>query len=303
GLGIAATPGQIVLTQGAAQALDLVIRHLLAPGDCVLVDDPGYYNLFGQLRLHGVTLLGVPRHADGPDLAALEALLSAHRPRAFFLQSGLHNPSGGGLAPHIAFRLLALAERHDFLLVEDDSFADFQGQPGQRLATLDQLQRVLYIGGFSKPLSASLRVGFLAATPPLARELADLKLLTALAGSEGVERVVHGLLTEGYYRKHLERLRARLRQAREATLHRFRALGVELFHEPQDGMFLWARLPGVEDATALAAAAEREGVLLAPGQAFRPGQQPSPWLRFNVAWCQDLRLWRCLARLREAAGG
>src|SRR6516165_2466149 len=78
-LGIAARASQIVLTQGTSQALDLIIRHFVKPGDAVLVDDPGYYNLFGNLRLHGARLLGVPRNPDGPDLAALEQLASEQK--------------------------------------------------------------------------------------------------------------------------------------------------------------------------------------------------------------------------------
>src|SRR5208282_695734 len=72
GLGIAAHSGQILLTQGTSQAIELVIRYLLKPGDAALVDDPGYYNMFGNLRLHGVEMLPVPRNADGPDVAVLE---------------------------------------------------------------------------------------------------------------------------------------------------------------------------------------------------------------------------------------
>ena len=82
-----ASAAQIVLTHGTSQALDLIVRHYIRPGDAVLVDDPGYYNLFGNLRLHGARLLGVPRNPDGPDLAALEQLAAEHRPRIYFCSS------------------------------------------------------------------------------------------------------------------------------------------------------------------------------------------------------------------------
>ena len=83
-LGIAARASQLVLTQGTSQALDLIMRHFVKPGDAVLVDDPGYYNLFGNLRLHGARLVGVVRNANGPDIAALEELAKEHRPRIYF---------------------------------------------------------------------------------------------------------------------------------------------------------------------------------------------------------------------------
>ena len=102
------------------------MRYLLQPGDCALVDDPGYYNLFGNLRMHGVEMLAVPRRPDGPDLAALEALAAARRPKVYFTQSAMQNPTGSNTSPHLAFRLLQAAERHDFTVVEDDIFCDLQ---------------------------------------------------------------------------------------------------------------------------------------------------------------------------------
>jgi DNA-binding transcriptional MocR family regulator len=111
-LGITARASQIVLTQGTSQALDLITRHFVKPGDGVLVDDPGYYNLFGSLRLHGAKLLGVPRNPDGPDIEALERLAAEHTPRIYFTQSALQNPTGTNMSPHASFRAAA-AEQYD----------------------------------------------------------------------------------------------------------------------------------------------------------------------------------------------
>src|SRR5579871_5329253 len=105
-LGIAAQPGQILLTQGTSQALELVIRYLLRPGDAALVDDPGYYNMFGNLRLQGVEMLAVPRNADGPDIDVLEKLAAGHQPKVYFTQSVMQNPTGTDISPHVAFKLL-----------------------------------------------------------------------------------------------------------------------------------------------------------------------------------------------------
>ena len=126
GLSITAHAGQILLTQSTSQALELVIRYLLKPGDAALVDDPGYYNMFGNLRLQGVDMLAVPRNSDGPDIAILEKLAAAHRPKVYFTQSVMQNPTGTDMSPHVAFRVLQAAERHDFTVVEDDIFCDLQ---------------------------------------------------------------------------------------------------------------------------------------------------------------------------------
>jgi DNA-binding transcriptional MocR family regulator len=152
-LGIAASASQLVLTQGTSQALDLIMRHFVKPGDAVLVDDPGYYNLFGNLRLHGARLVGVTRNAHGPDVAALEELAKEHRPRIYFTQSAMQNPTGTDMSPHVAFRVLQLAEKFDFLVVEDDIFCDLQTRKTPRLAALDQLNRENIIGQSARRLS------------------------------------------------------------------------------------------------------------------------------------------------------
>ncbi|MDO9596803.1 MAG: PLP-dependent aminotransferase family protein [Azoarcus sp.] len=282
--GIGAAPHQIVLTEGATRALDILARHLVKPGDTVLVDDPGYFNFFGNLRLQGAILVGVPRKLDGPDVEQLEALLAHHKPRVFFTHSVLHNPTGANLSPGVAFRILQLAEKHDFLVIEDDTYADFHPHATTRLANLDQLNRVIFVGSFSKTLSGSLRVGFLAARPDLAAELTDVKTLTSVASSEFNEQLVYQMLTDGHYRKYLDRLQGRLAQATDECLRMLERIGLEVYLEPKGGVFVWARPPGFEDVAALASAAAAQNIMLAPGKVFRPQMQPSPWLRFNVAF-------------------
>jgi DNA-binding transcriptional MocR family regulator len=287
GLGITAHAGQILLTQGASQALELVIRYLLKPGDAALVDDPGYYNMFGNLRLQGVQMLAVPRNPDGPDLAALEKLAAAHRPKVYFTQSVMQNPTGTDMSPHIGFKVLQAAECYNFMVVEDDIFCDLQVKPTPRLATLDQLNRVIYVRSFSKTLSGSLRVGFVACPQDTANQLADIKMLTSITTSQFTERLVYLMLVDGHYRKYLSRLHERLGAARLDVVRAFERIGLELFVEPADGMFVWARLPHIDDSLALAETARHEGLILAPGTVFRPHLERSPWMRFNVAVCED----------------
>lgn len=296
GLGITAHPGQILLTQGTSQALELAIRYLLRPGDAALVDDPGYYNMFGNLRLQGVNMLAVPRHPDGPDVAALEKLAKEHRPKVYFTQSVMQNPTGSDMSPHVAFKVLQAAERHNFFVVEDDIFCDLQATPTPRLATLDQLRRVIYARSFSKTLSGSLRVGFVACAEAIAGELADIKMLTSVTTSQFTERLIYLVMVEGHYRKYLSRLHERLSEARLNVVRAFERIGLELFVEPADGMFVWARFPDVEDSLTLAEAAQRDGLMLAPGTVFRPHLERSPWMRFNVSACEDPRVQRWLER-------
>ena len=293
-MGIAAHPDQIVLSQGATQALDIVARTLLKPGDCVFVDDPGYWNLFSTLRLFGVNLIGVPRNQDGPDPEALELLLAEHQPKVFFTHSVLHNPTACSLSPATAFRVLQLADKHDFLIVEDDTYADLHPGMTTRLAQLDQLHRVIYVGSFAKTLSASLRVGFLAADMDLAAKMTDVKIISCVSSSEFAENLVYLMLTEGRYRKFVERIQSRLAEATYRTSKLLEKSGMKVYAEPKGGMFIWAQVPGMSDAVPLATRAAQAGVMLAPGNVFRPQMQASPWMRFNVAYALDPRLERFL---------
>ena len=289
-LGITARAGHILLTQSTSQALELIIRYLLRPGDAALVDDPGYYNMFGNLRLQGVDMLGVPRNPDGPDVAVLEKLAAAHRPKVYFTQSVMQNPTGSDMSPHVAFKVLQAAERHNFMVVEDDIFCDLQARITPRLATLDQLNRVIYARSFSKTLSGSLRVGFIACAPDIVNELADIKMLTSITTSQFTERLVYLMLVNGHYRKYLLRLHERLAEARLNVVQAFERIGLELFVEPRDGMFVWARFPQIDDSLALAEASQGDGIMLAPGAVFRPHLERSPWMRFNVTVCDDTRV-------------
>jgi DNA-binding transcriptional MocR family regulator len=291
-----AHPSQILLTQGTSQALGLVSRYLLKSGDSALVDDPGYYNLFGNLRLHGVEMLAVPRNPDGPDLSILENLAAAHRPKVYFTQSVMHNPTGTDMSPHGAFKVLQAAERHNSTVVEDDIFCDLQVKTTPRLATLDQLDRVIYARSFSKTLSGSLRVGFVACSQNVANEFADIKMSTSITTSPFTERLIYLMLVDGRYRKYLSRLHERLGEARINVVRAFERIGMELFAEPADGMFVWARFPHIHDSLALAENSQRDGIMLAPGTVFRPHLEQSPWMRFNVAVCEDARVQRWLQR-------
>ncbi len=300
-LGIGVRSDQILLTHGATQGLDLIARTLLKPGDCVFVDDPGYWNLFANLRLFGVNLVGVPRTSNGPDAEALELLLAEHQPKAFFTQSVLHNPTSCNITPAIAFRLLQLAEKHDFLIVEDDVYGDLHPGPATRLAQLDQLHRVIYVGSFSKTLSANLRVGFVACAPDLTADLTDLKIVTCISNPEFAERLTYLMLTEGHYRKLIDRTQNRLAEATELTLRMLERVGLNIYVEPKGGMFVWAAVPGLTDSAAFASRAAKAGIMLAPGNIFRPQMQPSPWLRFNVAYALEPQLERFLGeRLGQA---
>jgi DNA-binding transcriptional MocR family regulator len=292
---IAVTAEQVLLTQGSSQALDLAARRLVKPGDAVLVDDPGYPNLMFMLRFRGARLIGVPRTPQGYDLAALEALILEHKPVVFFTQPRLQSPSGSVAPIAQLYRVLQLAEAHGLMLVENDIYADMDPQQRPSLASLDQVRRVVYVGSFSKTISPNIRVGYVVANPALLDDLTQLKMVSGLTSSDITERIAFGALTEGRWRKHLKAVRDRLADAHGRVAQRLAGLGFEIFGEPKAGMYLWARHPDLADSTELSRTAAAQGVMLGPGELFLVQQRPTGWMRFNVAFSDDERLYAFLA--------
>ena len=298
---IAATPDQIVLVDSATQALELLCRFLIQPGDTVVVDDPCYFNFLALLRSHRVKVVGVPFTRDGPDLAAFATILAAHHPRFYLTNASLHNPTGATLAPATVHRVLKLCEAHDVLIIEDDIWGDLELTPAPRLAGFDGLQRVIHIGSFSKTLSAALRCGWIAVRADWVEPLVDLKLALSLGNSPVAAALTHRLITEGGFRHHLLDVRAKLASAMTRTAIELKRLGLELWTEPSAGFFLWAKLPDRLDAADVARIALARGVVLAPGGAFSLSPIWNGFLRFNVAHCADPKIFGVLGEAMAEA--
>ncbi len=294
--GIDAAPAQLVLSAGVTQAVDLLCRMLLEPGDAVLVDDPCYFNFLALLRAHRVRVVGVPRGADGPDLGAFEDALRLHRPRLYLTQSVLHNPTGGSLSAPLAHRLLRLAEQARLTIVEDDIYADLDAGAGVRLAAFDGLQRVVHVGGFSKTISAAARCGYIALRGDWVEPLLDLKVATSFGDGRIAAELVLGVLGDIAWRRHVQTLRARLADAGGLALQRLQRLGIVAPQPPAGGLFAWCLLPDGVDSAQLARQALARGLLLAPGNVFSASQRCASYMRVNVAQCQAPAVFERLQR-------
>lgn len=300
--GIPAGTANLLTTSGASQAFDLIARALLAPGDAVLVEDPGYFVLFAQLRAHHARLVPVPRTAEGLDIEMLEELCRAHRPRAFFVQTLLHNPTGSSLPAPQCHRILSLAEQHGFAIVEDDVYGDLCEGPAVRLAQMDGLRNVIHVGSFSKLIGPAIRVGFVAGEAQLIAQLTERKLLSTLSGSSLLESVVATVLESGRYQKHLVDVRARLARARREARRALESVGVEFDDANGAGLFLWGRIGHGIDVDALVRQARSESILLARGSLFSAAERASGYLRFNAAYSSAPGLLDFLRRTLPQSG-
>ncbi len=288
-LNIHAAPEHIITTVGATHALDVVSRTLLRAGDCVMVEEPGWAVEFARLDALGMRVLPVPRRADGPDLEVMARYCEVHKPKLYVSVSVFHNPTGYCLTPGSAHRVLQLANKHNFHIVEDDTYSHIAPEHATRLCALDGLQRTIYVSGFAKILAPNWRVGYLAAHPDLVERLLDTKLLGTLTTPALLEKALALCIEQGQMRRHAERIRTRLDAARSRCVKLALQAGCTFAAEPA-GLFGWVDT-GV-DTDALAQRMLDEGYLLAPGALFHAQRKPGTLMRINFATSQEAAFWK-----------
>lgn len=288
-LGIFAEPDGILVTHGATEAIHLVCQTLLAGTRVpVLVESPTPPLITDRLLSTGMEIYHVTRRADGPDLDEMRAVCEKFKPRAFICSSVLHNPTCSHIAPHKGFQILRLAEEFNFLVIEDDTYGDLMPKasvtPISRLATLDQLKRVIYVGSFSKTLGPGLRLGFMTASPERIDWFTTYRLVQSISGSGLSERVLYKALSGGDYRRHCEQLRNRLAEVRPVVVQELKRWGLTVDNVPEAGMYLWASLGEDVDSLQVAERMLEQGHLIAPAQAFLHGSNvQNPHVRINIA--------------------
>ena len=288
---------QIITTANTVLALDMLLRLRIRPGYTVLLDMPCYFNFHSNLALHGARVVTLARDQQGLDLQALEALFHTHRPTLYLTTGLLQNPTGHSFTPSQAYGLLELAKRYACHIIEDDLYGDLHPNPPPRLAALAGVEHVTYLSGFSKTLSANLRVSYVVAPPQTAANLSHMKLMCGGMTSQMLEQLVCTMLTDGSYHKHRKRVVQGLLASGVRVASELQALGFTLSAPYTGGMFIWATLPPGLDAEALAQRALAQGLVLAPGILF--GFDPSlhRLMRFNVAHTDTPEVWSALQTL------
>ena len=270
--GSSITPEQILVTNGAQQAIELVFRSFLERGDSVLIEEPTYTGALNVLSCLGARAIAVPTDGEGmrPDLLAVA--LERHRPRLMYVQPTFHNPTTAVMGEARRREVLALAQRHRCLVVEDDWGGDlrFEGDPLPSLHALDGGKHVIYLSTFSKKLMPGLRIGWVAAPPVVLERLVDLKRIQDCGTSPLLQAALDVFLRRGGLTEHLERVRPAYRSHCDRMI---RALEKQLppqaeWTRPEGGLFLWVTLPVDIDGNELFVAARRRGVLYSRGELF-----------------------------------
>ena len=306
-------PEQLIVTTGSQQALDLLGKTMISPGDRVIVEGPTFLATIQCFRLYGAHLISAPVDAHGVDTDRLEQLIAEHKPKMVYLIPTFGNPSGALLSLERRKRVLELAVKYQTLVVEDDPYGDLyfgEAPPPSMLALSAQVpgsrELLAHCGSLSKVLSPGLRVGWMIAPPELLAKATMCKQFSDAHTSTFAQATAAQYLKSG-------RMPATLAHVRKVYAERALAMGDALrtelgaaidFVQPQGGLFVWARLTGaggkVNDGAELAKRAIEKGVAFVPGAPFYAGTPDVSTLRLSFATADVDRIREGIDRLRQA---
>ncbi len=289
--GITCGRENVLITNGAKHATDLVCRVFVEPGDTIIVTAPTYMTTLQCLRSHGLGFLALPQDGDGLRTDLLERRLKTLRangeamPKLLFDVPDFHNPTGITMSLARREKLIELAQEYGFVIIEDDPYRRirFEGKPVPPIKSLDETGAVIAVGTVSKILSPGLRVGWAIAEPEIVRRMALQK--SDGGSSPFTQRVVTNVMRSNKLADHIATVTDTMRDHRDAMLA---ALAEHMpdakVRRPQGGYFLWAELPQDVSGDTVTARAVRHGVEVGSGRVCFPTDDPGHFLRFAYSF-------------------
>lgn len=295
---------RLMITNGNSNALDMICQRFAQPGDTVLVEDPSYFIALKLFAEHGLIVVAVPMDEHGIDLNAVEQALQQHNPAFIYTIPTCHNPTGITQPDSRRQQLVALAKRHECLLVSDEVYQHltFTEQPAPSLASYDADAPVLAIGSFSKILAPGLRLGWIYGTADLLPRLVSSALLNSGGGLAPVQSALVGqLLERGEFQNYLATIR-QIYQSRMSVLHDGLQTvfgGRVQINLPIGGYFLWVTFVDGTDVMARLDAANSAGVNYFAGSLFSGNGSFRTSMRLCFAWYGERELEQACRRLAK----
>lgn len=293
--GIEVSTDNVMITSGSQQALDLLGKLFIDPGDRIVVESPTYLGALQAWNTYEAEYVTVPADEHGMVVDALENALHT-RPKLIYLVPNFHNPTGVTLALERRRQLLEIADRAGVPVVEDDPYGQlrFEGEHLPRLLTLDAQMRpnggsyngnVIYLSTFSKILAPGLRLAWVVAPPEVLRKLVQAKQGTDLQTSTFTQMLAYEVAREGYLDTHIEIIRSTYRERRDVMLQAIRECfpADVRWNHPEGGMFLWCILPEGKSTIKLLEACVKKQVAFVPGTPFYPHGGGENTMRLNFS--------------------
>jgi DNA-binding transcriptional MocR family regulator len=299
--GLHVTTDDIVVTNGALEALNLCLMAVTRPGDTVLIESPTFYAALQSIERIGLRAVAIPSHPkDGIDLAAMERAIQQHQPKACWLMTNFQNPLGSLLSNEKKQALVALITQYKIPLIEDDVYGElyFGDKRPMPAKAFDTEGLVMHCSSFSKCLAPGYRVGWVV-SGRYTKAVARLKLTTTISASVPAQVAIAKYLQKGGYDKHLRNLRHTLlvNQIKFVeAIERYFPEGTCLTL-PQGGYFLWVKLPDEINALELHKLALNNGISIAPGPIFSAQKHFTHYIRLNYGHIWDARIEAALSML------
>ena len=302
--GIAATADDILVTNGAQQALDLIIRLLARPRSKVIIEAPTYALVIPLLRANGADFVSVPMRDDGMDLDCLEKTLRKEKAAFVYTMPNFQNPTGITTGHEHRTRLLALCRSRGVPIVEDGFEEDmkYYGKVDLPVKSMDEGNIVVYVGTFSKALFPGLRVGWIAADSEFIGRLTAVKRYADLTSNHLAQVFMYHFCEEGHYDKQLRRLHRVYRKRLALTLQTMRETFPDsvTWTEPPGGYTLWVRLPERLARAELDAFLRPFGVVVSAGQHYFAGAAASEYFRLCISRTDEEEIRKGITRLGMA---
>ena len=309
--GMAPDPDDVIVTTGGQQAIDLVAKTLIDPGDAVICEAPTYPGVVPVLCSYQAETIQIPIDDAGMRIDELEASLErlardGRRPKFIYTVPSFQNPAGVTMSAERRQRLVDIAREHELLVVEDNPYGllRYEGEAVEPLYKLDGGDYVIYLGTLSKILSPGIRLGWAVAPPPVLEKIALGKQATDLCTSTLTQYFVAEWFGEGRWQEYIASLVQIYRERRDAMLDALaRFFPPEAtWSRPGGGLFLWATLPDYIDTTDLLARALRENVAFVPGAAAFVDGRGSSSMRLNFSGSNDDEIVEGVRRIGEVVG-
>lgn len=302
--GITASPDEILVTNGAQQAIDLILRLLAVQGAAVLVEAPTYSNAIPLFRYHRMSIADVPMLDTGMDLGALERWLRRKKALLVYTIPNFQNPTGITTTQEHRERLLSLCERFRVPLVEDgfEEEMKYFGKAVLPIKSMDRNQLVLYLGTFSKVLFPGVRIGWIVAERECIRRIIAIRRFTELTGGTLVQAAVAEFCRLGYYDKHIKRMHRFFRRRMAVALRALREHmpGDVKWTEPDGGYTIWVTVQFPCDVSGINEFLIRHGVAVSPGDYYFHGTNPHRSFRISIASLNEVEIERGIERLGAA---
>jgi GntR family transcriptional regulator/MocR family aminotransferase len=302
--GLPVSADNVMVTRSIEQAIDLVARLLLKPGDAVAVEAFGFPPAWSVLRLAGARLVPVPIDRQGFDVAAFETLLARERFRAVFLTPHHQFPTGSVMSAARRSRLAELASAHNFAILEDDYDHEFHyaGKPILPIAAGPGRGNVIYMGSLSNLLSPGVTSAFVTARPEVFQPLLRLRAASDSRGDAAMECAVAELFEDGELLRHMRRMRKTYASRRDALAAALRhhLAGALDFRLPEGGTAIWARAAPDIDVSSWATAGLREGVLFADSSRYDFHGRDASFVRLGYSYHDELELAEAVRRMARA---